>query len=81
MRTTIKKLVIELNEKDVELTMPQAKELYAALSELFQEKERVVSVPYPVRPYRWPWREPYWVCESGTRMRLSDSSVRLSVQS
>lgn len=79
MKATVKKLVIELNGKDVELTMAQARELYNALSELFEAKREVVTVPYPVRPYRWPWREPYWVCESGSRFQLSDSSVRLSV--
>lgn len=82
-RTTIKKMVIELNGAEIELTMAQARELYAALGELFQEKTRDVFIPqpYPVRPYRWPWREPYWLCASGTRVTLSDSSVKLSVKS
>jgi hypothetical protein len=79
--TTIKKVVIELNEKDVELTMAQARELYAALGELFKEKIREVSYPVYRRPYVWPWREPYWVCSSGTKATLSDSSVRLAVKS
>lgn len=80
-KTSIKKIVIELNGKDVELTMAQARELHAALNEMFEEKERVV--PYPVyrRPYVWPWRDPYWLCSSGTQARLSDSSVRLSLKS
>lgn len=80
-KTAIKKMVIELNGKDIELTMEQARELHAALNELFEEKERVV--PYPVyrRPYVWPWREPYWLYSSGAKATLSDSSVRLSMQS
>ena len=84
-KTAIKKMIIELNGKDVELTMEQARELKAALDELFGEKVREVRIPepYPVyrRPYIWPWREPYWLCASGTKATLSDSSVRLSVQS
>lgn len=78
-KTAIKKLVIELDGKDVELTMAQAKELHAALNEIFEEKVREVA--YPVyRPYRWPWREPYWLCASGTKATLSDNSVRLSLK-
>lgn len=67
MKATVKKLVVELNGKDIELTMAQARELFVALGELFQEKTRDVFIPqpYPVRPYRWPWREPYWLCSSG----------------
>jgi len=72
-------MVIELNGKDIELTMAQAKELHAALNELFEEKVR--EVPYPVyrQPYVWPWRQPYWLCSSGTKATLSDSSVKLSL--
>lgn len=78
-------MVIELNGKDVELTMEQARELKAALDEMFGEKVREVRVPepYPVyrRPYIWPWREPYWLCANGTKAtRLSDSSVRLQLK-
>lgn len=66
--------------------MAQARELQAALNELFGEKVREVRIPepypvYPRRPYVWPWLEKRWVCSSGTEARLSDSSVRLSVKS
>lgn len=69
-KTAIKKMIIELNGKDVELTIAQAKELHAALNELFEEKERVV--PYPVyrRPYVWPYRDPFWVSRQGTRFQI-----------
>lgn len=79
-KTAIKKVVIELGGKDVELTMAQARELHAALDEIFEEKVREVTVPVYRRPYVWPWHEPYWLCKSGTEARLSDSSVRLSVK-
>lgn len=77
-QTKIKKLVIELGGKDVELTLAQAKELQAALNELFEErvvqKVKLVPQPFPVpdpypiyprpwRPYR-PWHEP-WITWSG----------------
>ena len=84
-KTPIKKVVIELNGTDIELTTTQARELQSALNELFGEKVREVRIPeiYPVypRPYRWPWREPFWKCSGGTYATLSDSSVRLSVKS
>lgn len=80
-KTTVKKLVIELNGKDVELTMAQARELHAALAEIFEEKVREVTIPIYRRPYVWPYREPYWLCSSGTRATLSDSSVKLSLKS
>lgn len=79
--TRVKKLVIELSGKDVELSIEQAKELQAALNELFEEKvkvvekERLVPQPYPVPspypvyppPYRpWhPWGREPWITWSG----------------
>jgi hypothetical protein len=60
--TKIKKLVIELSGKDVELTIQQAKELQLALNELFEEKVKVIKEkeyiprPYPVpSPYVAPF--------------------------
>ena len=79
-KTSIKKMIIELNGKDVELTMAQARELHAALSEIFEEKVREVALPI-YRPYRWPWREPYWLCSSGTKATLTDNSMHLALKS
>lgn len=75
-KTTIKKMVIELNGKDVELTMTQARELHAALNELFEEKVREIRLPdshpiYP-RPWRWPYPRPFWVASSGTKFQISN---------
>lgn len=92
MKKLIKKVVIELSGKDVELTLDQAKELQAALNELFGEKTRDIYIPkphpvpepYPVIPWRrpyWPRPEPFWKLHCGSEARLSDSSVRLSVKS
>lgn len=80
-KTYVKKMIVELNGKDIELTMAQARELYDALSEIFEEKVR--EVPYHVyrRPYIWPRPEPFWLCSSGTKATLSDSSIRLQVKS
>ena len=88
----IKKLVIELKGKDIELSVEQAKELQAALNELFEEKVRVVKEkeyipqPYPVpRPcpvepiYPWPWREPHYRCSAGTTLKLETNAVRFQL--
>mgnify|MGYP003288971545 CR=1 FL=1 len=80
-KTAVKKLVIELNGKDVELTMAQARELHAALNELFEERVREVSYPIYRRPYVWPWAKPYWLCQSGTRATLNDNSMHLALKS
>lgn len=78
---SVKKIIIELNGKDVELTMAQARELHSALSEIFGERVREVITPIYPRPYRWPWYQPSWICSSGTKATLSGSSMRLSVRS
>lgn len=84
-KTTVKKLTIELGGQDVELTMEQARELKSALDELFGERVHEVRIaePYPVyprHPYRWPWYQPSWICSSGSKVTLSDSSVRLQLK-
>lgn len=93
-KTIVKKMVIELNGKDVELTMEQARELQVALNELFGEKVREVirpqpypvPEPYPVpspwrRPYHWPWIEPVWIGRGGTRFQYDDNAVRCQLKS
>lgn len=89
-KTVIKRMVIELDGKDVELTMDQARELQAALNELFGEKVReiVKPMPYPVpepypvtpfipwrrRPY-WPRPEPFWISRSGSRFGIDSGGT------
>lgn len=85
-KTAIKKMIIELNGTDVELTMAQARELYASLGELFDEKVREIRIPepYPVyrRPYIWPWREPIWISRQGSKFSIdSGSSMRCQLKS
>lgn len=91
-KTAIKKMVIELGGKDVELTMAQARELKEALDELFGEKVREivrpqpypVPEPYPVIPWRrpyWPWREPIWISRMGSKFSIdSGGSMRCQLK-
>ncbi len=70
----IKKLVLELDGKRVELTTKQAKELFESLEELFGKKLIRVYEPYrapyiPVIPYK-ERPLPYIWC--GTNMQLKD---------
>ena len=58
MSTEVKKIVIQMGKKDVELTLDEAKELRNALDDLFPMKSGPIIVPvYPSWPYRYwePW--------------------------
>lgn len=80
----INKLVLQLDGKEVELSMAQAKELHAALNELFETKtiiEREVY-PYPRPYYVAPrWHDPAlpfttWCSASGsTTGTLTDTTT------
>lgn len=73
-KTEIKKLVIEVDGKEITLALDKAEKLFEALKELFDKK--VVYIPGPTvyrEPYRpWYWRNPDWVwCStSGTKFTL-----------
>jgi hypothetical protein len=58
----VKKIVIQLGDKEAELTIEQARELKDALNELLGLKETVYLSPSPIvvdRPYTRPY-SPYW---------------------
>jgi hypothetical protein len=53
----VTKIVLDIDGKEIELTPEDAKALYFALKELVGEKEVItVPSPYPVYPYKNPWR-------------------------
>jgi hypothetical protein len=51
----VSKMVIQLSEEQISLSMPEAKKLHEALDELFGKKadEHVYHNDYWYRPYRW----------------------------
>ena len=68
----IKKIVLEINGKEIELSIDEAKELQEMLGDLFGEQKYInvpqpypVAQPYPVyptppiypQPYYTPWRQ------------------------
>jgi hypothetical protein len=58
----VKKVVIQLGDKEAELTIEQARQLKDALNELLGSKETVYVSPSPIiieRPYTYPY-SPYW---------------------
>ena len=57
----IKKIVLSVGDKEIELTPDEAKELRKILGDLFGEKETtVVPMPYPVYP-NYPYFGGTWV--------------------
>ena len=85
-KAKIEKLVLDLNGKEVALTIEQAKQLFSALDELFGKKETVVkhNHDYHLRQYPWTWSQvtPSWTSQGGTNIKYqaSDSSIHCSLK-
>lgn len=61
MSAKVKKVVIQIGQKEITLDVEEAKALKEALDGLFAQAQVVtVPTPYPVpvQPYRWDW--PWW---------------------
>ena len=73
-KAEIKKIILSLGDKEIELNLDQAKKLYNLLNEIFQVK--TVEIPkYPIiierhRPY---WDYPYvtWWDTTNTKIQMS----------
>jgi len=65
----IKKIVIEIDDKEIELTLEQAKGLYDKLKELVGDRESIY-IPYPVYPpydpHPIPWVAPWTWCSTNS---------------
>jgi len=59
----ITKLVIQMGEREVPLTVEESRKLYAVLKEIFEEKEVVKEVHHHDR-WHWYWGPSY--CPTGT---------------
>lgn len=59
----IKKIVIKIKDKESELTLEEAEELWEVLDDLFSKEQRIITVPYyPYTvPHIWKWWEPTWI--------------------
>ena len=81
MNNEIKKIVLDLNGKEVELTLEQAKSLHKLLDQMFGEK--VIStypifVERPIYTPHWRWQDPTW-CDVSTNINMSYSEADKSV--
>ena len=65
----LKKLILEIGKKEIELTEKEARQLKDALADLFGSKE-TVYVPQIVERWRdspwWPYWQPYITCSGNT---------------
>lgn len=68
----IKKVVIQIGDKEAELTIEQARELKDALNELLGKKETVYLPSSPVIIER-PYPRPYWATTWGNTSGISGS--------
>jgi len=83
-KAEIKKIVLDLGEKEVELTLEQAKKLNSLLGEVFDEKTSYPSYPIVIERRRPYWWYDVWTCSTsdGTNITYSseDNSVTYSIQ-
>lgn len=49
----IKKIIIDLGGKEIEMTFEEAEKLYAVLKIMFEKKE-TTYIPWPLNPYVYP---------------------------
>jgi len=87
MDNIIKELKLQLGQKEVVLTMDEAKKLKEALDELFDKE--IINVPtpyplpYPVYPEPWHWRRPYepiWTTTTGCTVRYDSNTSAMTLK-
>lgn len=70
----IKKVVLKIGDKELSLSIEDAKKLHEVLAELFKEPQVVKEVvkeehhhypSYPVYP-TWPYTGPVWITQTGS---------------
>ena len=65
-KVQVSKIVVKMGDKEVELSLAEAKELQELLNETFGTKETVYIPSQPIyveRPYRWTY--PHWYVTYG----------------
>lgn len=81
-KTEIKKIVLQLGKKDIELTVEECKKLKDLLSELFGRDvvKEVVKEIHHGYPYRWYWNYPQWNGDIVYCSGVSGDSAKLDFQ-
>lgn len=76
MSAEVKKIVLQLGKREIELTVAEAKELFKGLDELFGEK--TVEHHYH-RPWYWKPYEITWDSGTGSKWKFDNGVVYCSV--
>ncbi len=71
-KTEIKKIVLQLGKKEVELTVEECKKLKEVLSEMFGKE--VVREVHHDHWNRWYWDSPRIYCSTGLQATAQDSN-------
>jgi len=83
----IKSLQLVIGDKEIDLTLREAKELFSELKDIFGQKETVIRHEYDwwYRPYRrWDWlgsTGTYTVSDNVTLKMTMDEPIQLSTTS
>ena len=77
MSAEIKKIVLKIDKKEIELTPEQAKKLHGLLDEMYCKKE----VIYPSYPMIWRERNPYWIYGCNTWCADGGETISYSASS
>lgn len=79
-KTEIKKIVLQVEGKEVILTVEGAKKLKSLLNNLFGNDiikeikiiERDHYHPVPYNPWKWDYIKPNWICDTGSVKYVAD---------
>lgn len=80
MSAALVKLVFKTKNGDVELSLEEARELYAELNRIFADKSYPYLVPHPTlpgQPSQPPWLPPYicWTLANGASWTSNNGEV------
>lgn len=82
-KAEVKKIVLDLGDKEIDLTPKQARMLADILGEMFSPKVQIYPQPFPVyveRPFYWPYQYDYtWCGASGVTAELNPDTMTVTL--
>ena len=68
-KVEVKSMKIKIGEREIELTTPEARDLYNELGKLFETRTITVPSPVIIERDKWPqpWDRPIWVDDNVTK--------------
>jgi hypothetical protein len=76
-KNEIKKIVLDIDGKEISLNVAQAKKFYRLLDELFGDKNTYIYPTYPSTPWRWPYRDDVYYSTSGDNVTYNNTTAEL----